>query len=166
MSDWGKLLLWMLKTMPWIVCLISAFLAFFPESLTPDVFLPIRQEWGGWFAVLFLVSLAFSAVYVVHRYRFFRHEKNRFDRLPRDMRFMLLNLYFGRTGAVEVPLKDTDIAVLRTQGYLTLCNAGMVTAERLGPSVMVTLSERSIRLFEAREKEFSQLFVEMQKDVT
>ena len=47
MSDWGKLLLWMLKTMPWIVCLISAFLAFFPESLTPDVFLPIRQEWGG-----------------------------------------------------------------------------------------------------------------------
>ena len=79
---------------------------------------------------------------------------------------MLLNLYFGRTGAVEVPLKDTDIAVLRTQGYLTLCNAGMVTAERLGPSVMVTLSERSIRLFEAREKEFSQLFMKLQKDVT
>ena len=42
----------------------------------------------------------------------------------------------------------------------------MVTAERLGPSVMVTLSERSIRLFEAREKEFSQLFMKLQKDVT
>ena len=62
MSDWGKLLLWMLKTMPWIVCLISAFLAFFPESLTPDVFLPIRQEWGGWLASLTVPASTLASV--------------------------------------------------------------------------------------------------------
>lgn len=159
MSDWGKLLLWMLKTMPWIVCLISAFLAFFPESLTPEIYLPIRQEWGGWFAVLFLVSLGFSVVWLVHRCRIWWHESQRFDRLPDHVKYLLLDLYFGSARAAKVKLNDPAIAALCAQGFLKYCNAGMVTAEGGELMVMVTLTERSLQYFEVHRRAFMERYL-------
>lgn len=159
MSDWGKLLLWMLKTMPWIVCLISAFLAFFPESLTPDVFLSIRQEWGGWFAVLFLVSLAFSVVWLIHRFRVLCYEMQRFQALAPKAQFLLLDLYFGRLGAAEVPMREPVVADLLANRYLVRGNAGMVLADREhGMVIMVVLSARSRKLFESKEKKLHSLY--------
>lgn len=165
MSDWGKFLLWMLKTMPWFVCLISALLAFFPASWCPAVYLPVRDEWGGWFAVLFLVSLAFSVLWFSHRCISWRRERQRFDRLPLFVRYLLLDLYFGSDGAAEVLYRNPTVASLCAQGFLVVCNSGMVTAGKNGEMmVMVTLSERSLLYFEAHESEFRQRYESLKKD--
>ena len=176
MSDWGKLFLWMLLTMPWIVCLITAFLAFFPDSLTPDVFLPLRQEWGGWFVVLFLVALGFSAVWARKMWKLLKQkeeakakaieDQNReveaFDSLSDDLRAFLCDLYFTGEMSREVPLDDPGVQTLLSQGYVSYARAGMVTAHpRYGRAVMVTLSKRSLRLFKNNESAMRRVYIDL-----
>lgn len=166
MSDWGKIVFWVLEKMPWVALLALAVFVLVPEANVPEFALAFRREWR---AVAFWSLLIIGPITIWWFYDRWQTKRakwqeevstdaaiwGRFARLHPKMQMFVIHLFFSGLMSTTVRVKDPMVAALIDQGFLTVINGGMVTAGDSGePLITVAISQPMLAFMEKHNEEF------------
>lgn len=166
MSDWGKILFWVLKTMPWVALLALVVFVLVPEDWVPEYAFEFRQKWRGiaFWSLLPVVFITLAWFYDHWKKKQAKRQEEvstdaaiwrKFTRLHPKMQMLLIRLFFSGQMSETVRLKDPMVAALIDQGFLTVINGGMVTADNSGELVItVAISQSMLDFMEKHNEEF------------
>lgn len=166
MSDWGKILFWVLKTMPWVALLALAVFVLVPEDWVPEYALEFRQEWRGVALWLLIPMLFITAAWFYDQWQTKQAKQReealvaeaiwgRFTRLHPNVQMFVIRLFFSGHLSATVKFKDPMMAVLIDQGFLTVTNGGMVSTDSSGELVVnVMISQSMLDFMNKYSEEF------------